>query len=430
MTTPITLSPAPSSLGGAARLALHDGSVFSGRAFGAVGDRARRAAEVVFNTSMVGYQEALTDPSYAGQILVMTQPMIGNYGASPADTESARVQVSGFVVRELSALASNFRATVHLADLLAQQGVLGISEIDTRALTRRLRTAGVMQGVLTDDPSPSDAELVAQARSAPSMAGLNLVPLVGCSSKQTWDQTLGGWNPIAQPGAAQAPPRTPRALRVLALDCGAKSNILRHLTQRGCQVEVFPHDTPPTDILARFAAGQFDGLFISNGPGDPAAVLATVATLRAVLAAPPGQVPPTFGICLGHQMLALALGAKTYKLPFGHRGANQPVKNLLTGRVEITSQNHGFAVEPESLAAAGGQATHVHLNDGTLAGFRLTDRPVFCVQYHPEASPGPHDSGYLFDAFVAMMIDRRPTAFASVSRADGPAVTAEALAPV
>ena len=385
------------------RLALEDGTIYSGQAFGAVGRDIVQTAEVVFNTAMTGYQEALTDPSYWGQILVMTAPQIGNTGVNLEDVESTRVQVSGFVVRELSRVCSNFRATQDLPAYLGDGNVLGISGIDTRALTRVLRSSGVMRGVITDVPADrlSDADLVKAARNAPDMNGQNLVPRVGCTNPLRWTETLGDWSPHA----TDAPGGT---ARVLALDCGAKRNILRNLADRGCQVQIVPHDIRAADIRAAFKNGQADGLFISNGPGDPAAVDATIATLRDVLHAPEAERIPTFGICLGHQLLSLALGAKTYKLKFGHRGLNQPVLNLITGRVEITSQNHGFAVDLDALKHVQGQATHINLNDQTLAGFALPDRPVFAVQHHPEASPGPHDSSYLFDAFVAMMAERKP----------------------
>ena len=388
-----------------ARLALADGTVFYGTAFGAVNRQIAQTAEVVFNTSMCGYQEAITDPSYTGQILVFTAPLIGNTGVNEEDLESAKVQVAGVVVRELARLHSNFRSTSDLGSYLARNNTLGISGIDTRALTKRLRTTGAIAGIVTDiSPEQlSDRQLVEAAKNAPSMAGQNLVPFVGCATTSKWTDTLGDWSPDVASGPD-------RPLRVLALDCGAKRNILRNLADRGCEVTVVPHDITGDTIKDLFRQGKVDGLFISNGPGDPAAVDKTIATLREVISDTEHPIP-TFGICLGHQLLSLALGATTYKLKFGHRGANQPVLNQITGRVEITSQNHGFAVDPDSLAAVTGgkgQSTHINLNDHTLAGFCLTDRPVFAVQHHPEASPGPHDSTYLFDAFVEMMKDRKP----------------------
>lgn len=373
-----------------------DGSVFEGTAFGAVGRGVVSRAEVVFNTALTGYQESLTDPSYTGQILVQTMPLIGNTGVNPEDVESGKVQVAGLVVRELTRRYSNFRAENDLSSYLAGYGVLGLAGVDTRAVTKKLRVTGSINGVLTDRSDLSDEQLVEMARSAPSMAGQNLVPVVGCGSARAWTEDLGAWSAgPARPGRAR--------YRVAALDCGAKSNILRNLTDRGCEVELVPHDTPAGVLRERFERGEIDGVFISNGPGDPAAVDATVGTLRALLETKGTGAVPMFGICLGHQLLALASGARTYKLKFGHRGTNQPVFNRERDRVEITSQNHGFAVDPGSLEAAGGVATHIHLNDGTLAGFRLKDRPVFSVQYHPEASPGPHDAGYLFDGFVSSL---------------------------
>ncbi len=377
-----------------ARLALPDGSVFVGRAFGDAGRVRTVSAEVVFNTALTGYQESLTDPSYCGQALVMTTPLIGNYGINLEDLESARVQVAALIVRELAQRHSNHRATEDLSAWLARDGVLGITGIDTRALTRSLRASGVTPGVLSNDDAISDVELVRLARSAPRMDGQNLVPKVGCTSKQGWSETLGEWGPGV--------PRGGRRWRVAALDCGAKRNILRNLSHRGCEVVLWPHESRGEDLVRAQERGEIDGLFVSNGPGDPAAVRCVVDMLRHVVHEIEKPLP-TFGICLGHQLLALALGATTYKLKFGHRGTNQPVRNLLTGRVEITSQNHGFAVDAESLNVVGGQPTHINLNDGSLAGFRMPERPVFAVQHHPEASPGPHDSAYLFDAFVRMM---------------------------
>ncbi len=365
------------------RLALEDGSVWTGRPFGAPIDGVR-TSEIVFNTAMTGYQESLTDPSYRGQTLVSTAPIVGIYGINEEDGESARVQVSGFIVHELSRRVSNHRATTDLSSFLQSAGVPGLADVDTRALTRCLRSAGVMRGAMTDDASVSDADLASAAAAAAPMSGQNLASEVSCEG-------------ISPRPAGQDAVRT-----VLALDCGAKQNIFRELEKRGCAVVRVPWDTPAAELKGRLDRGEAQGVLVSNGPGDPDAVDASVATLRELISGPAEDTPPIFGICLGNQLLALAAGASTYKLKFGHRGANQPVKSELTGKVEITSQNHGFAVKADSLPA-GAEATHVNLNDGTLAGFRLTDRPVFAVQHHPEASPGPHDAAYLFDRFIEAM---------------------------
>jgi carbamoyl-phosphate synthase small subunit len=378
-----------------ARLALADGSVFEGAGFGAVGPSVHTLGEVVFNTALCGYQEALTDPSYTGQILTLTATQIGNYGITPDDIESAAPTVRGLVIRELSRIRSNQRAVEDLSQWLARHGVPGIHSIDTRALVRRLRSTGSMNGVLCGDPTRSDEELVDAARAAASMAGQDLASAVSPRSMSTWQEQLGEWAPRSRECMRIAS----RPLHVVAIDCGAKRNIYRNLAERNCRVQAVPLDAS-ADTIRRMRP---DGLFVSNGPGDPAAVAATVATLRDIA----GEIP-TFGICLGHQLLALALGAKTYKLKFGHRGSNQPVRNLLSGRIEITSQNHGFCVDEESLRAVGGEPTHIHLNDRTIAGFRHRTKPIFSVQYHPEASPGPHDSDYLFDCFVELMESGKP----------------------
>ena len=393
-----------------ARLALETGALFTGRAFGAVGRGGVTTAEVVFNTAMTGYQEILTDPSYTGQALVMTAPMIGNYGVNEEDVESDRVHVTGFIVRELARRSSNYRATSSLDQYLAKQGVLGIAGIDTRALTRMLRENGSLRGAMTDDQAVSDADLVAAARSASEMTGQDLASLVACKAPTEWTEGVA-----FLPGEDALHPaltgrRDGSPWRVLALDCGAKRNIFRNLLSRGCAITVAPNTISAGEILELRRAGRLDGVFISNGPGDPAAVTATIATLRELLDERDEPIP-MFGICLGHQLLALALGAETYKLKFGHHGANHPVRNTVTGRVEITSQNHGFAVRSGALASLGAEETHINLNDGTLAGFRLVDRPVLAVQHHPEAGPGPHDAGYAFDAFIEMMRTGSPTTF-------------------
>ncbi|MBI1336128.1 MAG: glutamine-hydrolyzing carbamoyl-phosphate synthase small subunit [Phycisphaera sp.] len=373
-----------------ARLALEDGCVFTGQAFGDLTPRTTDG-EVCFNTSLTGYQEILTDPSYAGQIVTMTYPLIGNTGVNDIDLESRKLFVRGFVVRELSNAVSNHRAARKLEEWLAAQHVTGITGIDTRALTRKLRTDGAMKGVLSTMPREevSDKQLVEQARLSPGLVGINLVETVTQRKTVRWEQNLGDWAPIQ--GKVL---RDNKRMNVVALDCGAKLNILRNLVDSGCDVTVLPYDSTPQQIMEH----KPEGLFISNGPGDPAAVAQTIDTLKQLK----GKLP-IFGICLGHQLLGLALGASTYKLKFGHRGGNQPVQNLHTQKVEITSQNHGFAVEVDSLEKVGGEPTHINLNDRTLEGFRHKSEPIFAVQYHPEASPGPHDARYLFDCFVTMI---------------------------
>jgi carbamoyl-phosphate synthase small subunit len=372
-----------------ATLALENGTWFRGVAVGAEG---QTQGEVVFNTSMTGYQEILTDPSYAGQIVTMTAPQIGNYGVAPEDVESRAPQVAGFVVRDASPVASNWRADMTLHDYLVRHRIVAIGDIDTRALTRLLRSAGVMRGVIATGPAIDPEVLVERARRAPLMEGSDLVRDVTCAAPFEWSGPAG-------PGEFAVPPerRATRRLRVAAYDFGMKWNILRRLHAYGCDVTVFPATVPAERLLAI----DPDGVFLSNGPGDPAALPYAIEQARALVA---GDVP-VFGICLGHQILALALGGRTYKLKFGHRGANHPVKQLDTGRVEITSQNHGFAVDPDSLPSDV-QLTHRNLYDGTVEGLRHAHKPIFCVQYHPEASPGPHDADYLFRRFLDEMEKR------------------------
>ena len=369
-------------------LALEDGTWFRGAAAGAAG---AAGGEVVFNTSMTGYQEVLTDPSYSGQIVTMTCPEIGNYGVSREDVESVKPQVAGFVIRDESPMASNWRADQTLREYLVANGIVAISDIDTRALTRQLRSGGVMRGVIATGPALDPQALVAHARSIPPMEGSDLVQGVTAAKAFDWAPEAPG--EFGAPSLRQAKTR----LKIAAYDFGMKRNILRRLSAHGCDVRVYPASTPAAELLA----SKPDGVFLSNGPGDPAPLSYAIENARALVAA---RVP-VFGICLGHQVLGLAMGGRTFKLKFGHRGANHPVKNLATGRVEITSQNHGFAVDPRSLPDDV-QVTHLNLYDGTVEGLRHKTHPVFCVQYHPEASPGPHDADYLFDDFLELIENR------------------------
>jgi carbamoyl-phosphate synthase small subunit len=366
-----------------AMLALEDGRIFRGRGFGAPGER---WGEVVFNTSISGYQEILTDPSYAGQIVILTYPHIGNYGTNPLDNESTRPHAEGLVVRELSQLASNWRSIEETANYLANFGVPAISDIDTRALVLHLRRHGALRGVLSTTDRDA-VSLVRKAQASPSMVGLDLASRVTTSSRYEW--TTPSEDPARPVGAVQ-----PARLHVVAYDYGIKQNILRWLVDVGCRVTVVPAETSAADALAM----KPDGVFLSNGPGDPDPLSYAARAVRELM----GRVP-IFGICLGHQVVGLALGGKTYKLKFGHHGGNHPVLNLETNKVEITAQNHGFAVDPDSLPASDVVLTHRNLNDDTLEGLRHRSLPLFSVQYHPEASPGPHDSAYLFGKFVAMM---------------------------
>jgi carbamoyl-phosphate synthase small subunit len=373
------------------KLALADGTVFTGEGFGASGEV---FGEVVFNTSLTGYQEILTDPSYTGQIVTMTYPLIGNYGINPEDIESGNLSLRGFVVKELCREPSNFRSRMSLDDYLREHNVIGLEGIDTRLLVRRIRTEGAMTGVLSTIDL-DDASLVAKARSSPSLVGRDLVREVIPTAEREWSEELHPYllDPIT-PGLCRPETGTSGAAKhIVAIDYGMKWNIPRHLRGMGCRVTVVPGNSTAEQILAHHP----DGVFLSNGPGDPEPLEYAIGTIRDLL----GQTP-IFGICLGHQLLGLALGAQTYKLKFGHRGANQPVLNLRTGQVEITSQNHGFAVDAETLPS-GTEVTHVNLNDQTVEGIEQAELGAFSVQYHPEASAGPHDSHYLFRQFMDQM---------------------------
>jgi len=366
-------------------LALEDGTVFEGASFGAP---VERGGEVVFNTAITGYQEIFTDPSYAGQIVVLTYPQIGNYGTSTLDNEARKPWIEGLVVRDFTNVTSNWRSDQEARNFLAQAGIPVVSDLDTRTLVRHIRNFGAMRGVLSTLEKDA-ARLVEKARALPSMTGLDLASRVSTVERYQWTQPAEACSPserIAEPAQQR--------FRVVAYDFGIKRNILRRLVSSGCQVTVVPSLTSAEDVLGL----KPDGVFLSNGPGDPEPLETQTDSVRRLV----GKVP-IFGICLGHQILGLALGGKTYKMKFGHRGANHPVLNQTTGKVEITSHNHGFAVDPDSLNLSDVDITHINLNDQTLEGFRHRREKVFCVQYHPEAAPGPHDSHYLFGDFVNLM---------------------------
>ncbi len=379
-------------------LALADGTVFIGQSIGAPG---QTVGEVVFNTAITGYQEILTDPSYCQQIVTLTYPHIGNYGVNEEDVEARKVFAAGLIIKDLPLLSSNFRKTLTLSDYLKREGTVAIASIDTRALTRRLRTHGAQNGcilALADGEAVTDevkARAVAAAQAAPSMAGLDLAKVV--SGAQGYDWTQAEWQLSRVDGTPGYGEQTAPRFHVVAYDFGVKYNILRMLAERGCKVTVVPAQTPAAEVLKH----KPDGIFLSNGPGDPEPCDYAIAAAAELIE----TGVPTFGICLGHQIMALASGAKTFKMKFGHHGANHPVKDLDTGRVSITSQNHGFAVDEKTLPA-NLRPTHISLFDGTLQGLTRTDKPAFCFQGHPEASPGPHDIAYLFDRFIGLMESR------------------------
>jgi carbamoyl-phosphate synthase small subunit len=370
-------------------LALEDGTVFEGASFGAP---IERIGEVVFNTAITGYQEIFTDPSYCGQIVVLTNPQIGNYGSNETDCEAAKPYIEGLVVREISPVSSNWRADGKAENFLAQHGIPVIADVDTRKLVRHLRERGAMRGIIAAG-SHNYERLVAAANQAPAMAGQNLVAKVSTSERYAWSQSVEPVSVSDKPPADSEPD-----MHVVAYDFGIKRNILRHLVHIGSRVTVVPAGTSAEDVLAL----EPDGVFLSNGPGDPEPLERQSAEIKKLI----GKIP-IFGICLGHQILGLALGGRTYKLKFGHHGANHPVLNRDTGKVEITSQNHGFCVDPDSLRDSDVQLTHMNLNDNTVEGLRHRREPVFCVQYHPEAAPGPHDSHYLFQDFAKLMKENK-----------------------
>lgn len=380
-----------------ALLALESGRVFEATSFGADGET---SGEVVFNTSMVGYQEILTDPSYEGQIITMTSPHIGNYGVNEEDAESRKPFGAGLIVREISSLYSNWRARESLQAYMQRYGLVGLTDVDTRALTRHLRDTGSLRGVVSTRDLDSKS-LVAKAKAIASMAGLDLAKNVTTEKPYQWVREGGRWirRSFDQTPALAASEK----FRVIVMDFGVKFNTLRSLAQRGCQVLVMPANSSTQDILAQ----DPDGILVSNGPGDPSAVRYGIESLKGLISdlakRPESERFAMMGICLGHQLLGLAMGGKTYKLKFGHRGGNHPVKDLLTGKIEITSQNHGFSVDAASLPAGDVEVTHLNLNDNTCEGLRHKKLPIFAVQYHPEASPGPHDAAYLFDRFLKDM---------------------------
>ncbi len=389
-------------------LALEDGTIFRGESFGAEGER---HGEVVFNTGMTGCQEVLTDPSYRGQIVTMTYTQQGNYGINPEDDESWQPWVEGFVVREQCPYPSNFRATISLPDYLSKHGIPGISGIDTRRLTRHLRTHGAKMGVISSTDLDPES-VVDKAKNAPRLEDVDFVVDVSCKQPHRWADDMyveENVTPDKLPFADKIKPRmrtilrdgvsmhAPQIFRVVCMDWGIKQNILRHLYSRGCDIIVVPAKTTAEEVLEY----KPDGVMLSNGPGDPALLDYAIKTAQGVI----GKVP-VFGVCLGQQIIGWAMGGTTYKLKFGHRGCNHPVQNLLTGKVEITTQNHGFCVDMDTLKDSGMEMTHVNLNDMTCEGLRHKDLPLFCVQYHPEAGPGPHDANYLFDNFIAMMAGR------------------------